>query len=416
MDVAGSLRVGSLTSLLATLQPTTLGPAPSGGAVCVSVSCGTSRRGPSGRHDVVIDADWSVTVPHDIPAERVAAALGGYLSCLDLIDHVVPAARVWVELAARRVLPGAATVSTRSGWQPKKRAAGCCAGECFPDAAMLGAHLRTAEHLAARLGCDPHQLADVVRGCRLAHAASTELALREESARSAARGCLGGMTDVEELWRAGVHPELIQVVRASLGVSGRLPGRFFLGLVTRRPDLRWVARTLASVDDDQNSDELRLGSLASWLVWTASGRDRAAPEERGDWLQTGVSRSMILALAETEYGPADVTRFAAALGRTPDDMARSLDAWLRAGCIPSLDDLMRLEEAGVPTLHAVSGAALKRLRAEADVEAAFHDDTELGLLLATAGTVPQAVAVLKSDWPRRRAAETLKANQGRRCR
>ena len=84
-----------------------------------------------------------------------------------------------------------------------------------------------------------------------------------------------------------------------------------------------------------------------------------------------------------------------------------MDAWLKAGCTPSVDDLLCLEEAGVPTLHAVSGPALKRLRAEAEVEAAFHDDTELGLLLVAAGTVPQAVAVLKAGLVQRSAAAAL---------
>lgn len=407
MAVRGSVSAASLMKLVGAFQPASLGPGPSAADVTVSVSCANSRTRPSGRHDVVIHSDWSVATPHDLASERVAAALGGYLSCLDLMDHVVPAARMWVDLAARRVLPEAVRIGAGSTWQPKKRVVGCCAGESFRDAGVLGAHLRSADHLAARLGCDPRQLAVVVRACRLAHAGGAELALGQASAAAAARCCLGGLGDVEELWRAGVHPEFIQAVHRSLEMSGRLPGRFYLGVVTRRPDLRWVARTLAAADDDQDADELRQGAVATWLAWTASPRDRAEPDERGDWLRIAVSQPMIEALAESVYRPQDVTQLALALRREPDGVARILEAWLRAGCTPSVNDLLGLEEAGVPTIHAVSGPALKRLRAEVEVEAAFHDDTELGLLLVAAGTVPQAVAVLKSGWAKRRAAAAL---------
>ena len=35
-------------------------------------------------HRVTIHPDWSVTTPHDLDAERVGMALGGYCSCVEL--------------------------------------------------------------------------------------------------------------------------------------------------------------------------------------------------------------------------------------------------------------------------------------------------------------------------------------------
>ena len=45
---------------------------------------------PGRQHDVVIHSDWSASTPDDLAAERVGVALGGYLSCLDLVDHALP--------------------------------------------------------------------------------------------------------------------------------------------------------------------------------------------------------------------------------------------------------------------------------------------------------------------------------------
>lgn len=47
-------------------------------------------------HPIVLHPDWSVDTGHDLESERIAVAFGGYLSCLDLVDKVVPAARTYL--------------------------------------------------------------------------------------------------------------------------------------------------------------------------------------------------------------------------------------------------------------------------------------------------------------------------------
>ena len=72
-------------------------------------------------------------------------------------------------------------------------------------------------------------------------------------------------------------------------------------------------------------------------------------------------------------------------------------AWVHAGCRPSVSDLLVLVEGGMPSVQVVSAPALRRLRDEAGAAAAGRDDTELGLLLAAVGTVPEAVARLSAS-------------------
>ena len=59
------------------------GPAPGGRSLSTLVECRTSRSSVRGEpHRVSIAPDWSVQTPHDLDAERVGVAFGGYASCL----------------------------------------------------------------------------------------------------------------------------------------------------------------------------------------------------------------------------------------------------------------------------------------------------------------------------------------------
>jgi hypothetical protein len=72
-----------------------IGPAPEGRALSTSITCRTSAvdGAEAARHAVTIDHDWRVDVPHDLEGERVAAAFGGYLSCISLVDQQCRSAR-----------------------------------------------------------------------------------------------------------------------------------------------------------------------------------------------------------------------------------------------------------------------------------------------------------------------------------
>lgn len=362
--------------------PAEPGPAPAGADLVVEVSCSTSRASdaPSSTHEVVIRRDWSVWTPHDLASERVAAALGGHLSCLGLVDRAVPALRTWAGRSARRELPEAIFEGGRKVWRPKVRFPGCCEPRGYSESGGLGEHVRDAGHLAARTGADPRQVATLVAASRGAHQAGAELTLPPGPAEAAARCCTGFRFDVSDLWRAGVHPDLVLAIHRALGVSGPVPARYLLGVVVRRPDLRWLDRTLdRTLDERGDRKQFTKDAAAAQLAWL------------------GVAYPLAVELAAAGYCAVDVEQLSAALGRTCDGVSRTLVEWVRAGCHPSVADLVALRASGVPSVQAVAGPALRRLREEAGARAYGRDDTELGLLLAAVGNVPQALAGLRSD-------------------
>jgi hypothetical protein len=73
-------------------------PAP-GGSLRIDVECTSAPRDLVGAlHQVTINADWTVEVPHDGDADRVARAFGGWSSCLLFVESVVPAYRHVLEV------------------------------------------------------------------------------------------------------------------------------------------------------------------------------------------------------------------------------------------------------------------------------------------------------------------------------
>lgn len=52
-------------------------------------------------HDVTLHPDWTIAAPHDFETERLATALGGYCSCLDLCDRLAPILTQIVEAQTR---------------------------------------------------------------------------------------------------------------------------------------------------------------------------------------------------------------------------------------------------------------------------------------------------------------------------
>ncbi|MGI8720653.1 MAG: hypothetical protein ACR2JG_00345, partial [Geodermatophilaceae bacterium] len=165
-----------------------LEPSP-GGRVLASVACRTARTGdPLGKHEVWIEADWSVVTPHELTLERIAMAMGGYLSCVDLVDREVPALRELVQLEARRVLPQI-TRNVEGRWTLRTLAPGCrCRPTGFRSAAEAADHARDPAHVARLYGvsfCELHRRLRVVEDLHRTRfhvpppAAAAEQAVRE---------------------------------------------------------------------------------------------------------------------------------------------------------------------------------------------------------------------------------------------
>lgn len=377
-------------------------PTPSG-ALEVSVRCWTSRDkgAPFTRHRARVGPDWTLEVPHDLAAERLASALGGWLSCLELEDRVIPAAKRWLELAMRAVPPPIMPLG-QIGWTSASTL-GCCPARGFESAEGAFEHVRDVPHLSEQFHADRKQVGDLVRPIRAAWQEVQAFTLPAEPAERAADLLGRGARDVTALWYAGVHPDRIVAVHTSLGVRGRLPARLFLGMVLRNADPSWVGSTMRAVGIEGDAEVVAEvsgvpvdgpaeESVAEWLAWTESDWDVADRTARGRWLALGVSRVTLMQLAEAGYDPDDVARLAAGTGRAADGAARHLAAWLAAGVTPQVDHLLALHLTGrVSTWSVPSRAAVDRVKAEAGSRGR-HERLELAYLLALRGTVPDAVA------------------------
>ncbi|MES2171081.1 MAG: hypothetical protein V4479_10250, partial [Actinomycetota bacterium] len=145
-------------------------PTPDGGPLRFSIQCRNSRNSSSGkRHVVTIDPDWTVTTPHDLEAERIAAAFGGYTSCLDLVDRTIPAFRQALPLLSRRARL-ALREDARDGWRLplEEQVEQCCRGHRFTTIASAVSHARSSAHLAGRYGVTRWQLTAVMSGAATA--------------------------------------------------------------------------------------------------------------------------------------------------------------------------------------------------------------------------------------------------------
>ncbi len=382
-----------------TVRLAPLPPSPTGAPLVLSVRCSTSPDMVGAtRHDVALDADWTLATPHDLPAERIAAAFGGYLSCLHLVDVVVPTVRESLQMHGRRVAPRLRRAA-RGTWKADGPAAQrCCAPA--PTAQQAAAHLRSVEHAATRGGADRGLTQALLERVLAAHQASGTLVMAPEQSARMSR-CVLGERGAVALWDAGLHPAVVSAVHDEVvGPDGPpLPEALYLGVVSRRPNLAWIADTVAAAraalgeapDDDDTP------WLAEWLAWTQTPLDRKDRHVRAAWVASGIPRSWIEELSAAGYRPDDAAVVARGTGRSLSGVADMLLQWVRAGCRPTADDLLDLFASGVPPWYEPSKGAITRLRGNLGDVAERYTTTELGLMLALEGTALAAERVIRTQ-------------------
>ncbi|MFT4263463.1 MAG: hypothetical protein QM572_08790 [Nocardioides sp.] len=351
-----------------------LGPTADGSPLQLSVECRTSRNASRGRpHWIRIHADWSVETPHDLAAERVAAAFGGFTSCLELVDDVIPAvARSMGLLSRREPLP----VQRRDGrsWHVK-RIRGCCSAANFTTVQNAGDHLRSPAHLARQYGV-------AVRGLKAVLEAVNDAsdAIRLDRVLEQHPG-VGGLvlegSGIRDLWAAGIHPSEIPAMAAhAVGVREALPVSYFVGLRYAGTDPDWLARTIVHRPDPM---------VASWLAWT-SVQSSLACDDVGSWLAMGVGRQEIEALTAAMIGPGEAVDLATATHRATRSAARILAVWGTAGCRPSADQISLLDRHGIGDHVRPSAAAIDLLVKRARPYEPVPSRTELAVMLALTGS------------------------------
>lgn len=331
-------------------------PDPTDADLTVDVRCYTDPTHSGGRtHPIVLHADWSVDTGHDLDAERFSVAFGGYLSCLDLPDKVLPAVRAFVARQLRLTWPSIDLV-IGGGWALLDPFDRCCGRGMYSDAGLAAQHWRSLTHVAVEHGARPAVVKRLAGQVLTAHGRTVEQRVPYGASALVGRS-VKSRADLDLLWQAGLTPELIDVVHGKVGHGRPLPANFYLGVISRRPDLKWIHDTATKVPDRE---------LHDWLAWTETAHDRAHPDSRGDWLALGISRRDVTVLLATDYTPDDVRQLADATGRTRTSAAHLLATWADAGCFPTIPALTatcrygeghpeRISRAAVDTVAELSG-------------------------------------------------------------
>lgn len=336
----------------------------------IDIACTTSRdrRAPEAMHPITLEADGTVTLPHDIAAERIAAAFGGTSSCLDLIDHTIPAFHRWMALRRRDDPHPIYSPDAGISWYPTLRA-DCClpTGYSRPDEAAR--HARDPNHLATYHHADVRQLRALVAGADLPEPEPP--------------------TDREDhrMWECGIDPVHAARIAARLPVRSRLPVDFHLAQMVTDPDLDWLASTLTGRRSARD--------LATWLAWTYDDTDRADPHDRRRWLDLGLSTWSIATLRSAGYTPADLSLLIDSWSADPEQVALRLADWVQHGHRPNPVELLRerCPSRELPP-DAPSSTKIRDLRMALGICSRQSTDTELAQHLAHHDSVADTVRAL----------------------
>lgn len=341
------------------------------------MECRTSPGRPSSvRHPVTIDPDGTVTTPHDLEAERVAVAFGGYCSCLILTDRLVPALQAMLPLLGRRTRPELRR-DARGGWRLPRgsQVPGCCRNRKYPSAEKAIWHLRNPEHLAGQYDLPLWLLADLL-------AAAGPWTPPVVDARTAA--LVRELDGVTKLWRAGIHPDEIPALAAVAVVVGEpLPVAYFLSLTYGEVDRTWLAGVLAHRPDPET---------ATWLAGLSDPQRWGDAQTWGRWLGFGLPQPDTLTAVQAQVPPEFVVDTAVVTGRPEHVVAKHLAVWAAVGCSPTPRQLGWLDRHGVQAPRPSRGA-IDAVCAE--VPDTGWGRTELALLLEVLGTRHDVVRAVR---------------------
>ncbi|WP_454129543.1 hypothetical protein [Microbacterium aurum] len=264
-------------------------------------------------HTVHVHSDWTVAVPHDLEAERVAALFGGWSSCERFASAAVPAYRRLLE-----VMAGVAGLArTPGGAWATSRAPGCCTPpQAFGSRFEALRHETSPAHLAAAFGTDARAVQSVAAAGREAWSRGADSSLVE-----------GGEAGYRELWDRGVHPDRVARLAQALpaGVIP-LPVEAYAESVRRDVDAVWLA-AVAAVSPT--------AEFASWCVSSTGGSARIAVVEVSALRDLGLLARDAMTAMEGGVAAAAIAEAVRVSGAGAASLARWLGAWARVGCAPT---------------------------------------------------------------------------------
>ncbi|PKH40149.1 hypothetical protein SAMN05192575_11313 [Nocardioides alpinus] len=311
-------------------------PLPRGTRVDFEVECRTSPDSTTGeRHTATLLEDWTVLTPHDLEAERVGLAFGGFCDCLALAQSGVRVAQRWWQLSTRHEVPEIA-FSPVHGWQPSMTTACACTpapvdgspGLRFRTAIDARAHETSSLHLAARGNARPHHARALINALR-------PVAIDVAPARRDWEPVADRLREpdaLKVLWNCGLHPARVaELLDVAPGVTGRLPASFPLGLAFV-PDRAMPRRHEVARQRDAD--------LATWLLWDGTAPDPSRPFESGEWLGLGLTPRQCQEMLAAGITATLADELAATLRQPLEDCVRLLLQRPPPGVLPELDHLL----------------------------------------------------------------------------
>ncbi len=347
------------------------------------VNCRSFPDDPGRPHPVTVTPDWRLTTPHNLDAERIAVALGGACTCVDLADRTLPAVRGY--LTHRLRLEPAAIVHADNGsWLVTVGAVGCCGDQGFPQARDAAAHLRRPRHWARRFGTTTEAVTEFAQ--RLLDAIADDEGDPSIADQAIQPRCpplpktelppLAEPYGLTVLWDAGLHPaDVVALGRALSPDGGPIPAQDVLELAYAPP-----------------------GGPMSAPQAVASGsrpRGRRGRDERDAWLRAGVPAVAVTRIMSGDaYSLDDARILSSRLSRSVAHAAGLLARWQAAGMTPPVDALVGLYWGPMvmdaPPPRALVDRTLELARA-GGVQASRMD---AAVALVRTGSPPAALAML----------------------
>lgn len=342
------------------------------GPVTVTVTCRTSRDSAKGskRHPVTLYPDGTVDTGHDLEQERILAALGGYLSCLELADSASPAVLAWFALEQRLASRPIRATRASGPWHAAKRAH-CCAKRGYGSPVEAAAHARDPKHVALTHQAHAYQVVALCRGITAGPAPE----MPGDPWRT--------------MWECGMHPDEVDRISMEVDADEPLPVQFYLGVMACNPNLAWIRDTMRAVPLQAHS--------VTTLAWSYGKFDRADPTLRARWLRTGITDQLVLRLMRSPYVIADIEAFAAHWSISPVMAGVELSKWCDSGVAPSVAMLTApgLEHLAYPPTPPKWPTRI-RLRDELAGSERYTEE-EIALALVRWGSVGRAADALEQD-------------------
>jgi hypothetical protein len=308
-----------------------------------------------------------VDTGHDLEQERILAALGGYLSCLELADSASPAVLEWFVLEQRLASRPIRAKQARGPWHAAKKAH-CCPRRGYKTPQEAAAHARDPKHVALTHGAHAYQVVALCRG------------IADEPAPE-----MPG-DPWTTMWDCGMHPDEVDRISLEIDADEPLPAQFYLGVMARNPNLAWIRDTMRAVPLEPRS--------ITYLAWSYGKADRANPTLRSQWLRTGLMDRLALRLMNSPYNIADVEAFAAHWSISSVMAGVELMKWYDSGVAPPV---AMLTASGLEHLAYPPTPPRWQTRERLKDELASSDrytEEELAMALVRWGSVRRAVAGL----------------------